>query len=249
MKEIKDITYDESNRLKLDIYLPETDHFDVFIYFHGGGLEGGSKIDAINFARDLTSENIAVVSADYRMYPDAHFPDFIVDAANAVAWVTGNIRRYGNCKRIFAGGSSAGGYLSMMLCFDKRYLNNAGVDRYQIDGYIHDAGQPTVHYNVLRERGLDTRRVLIDERAPIYFVGLEPDYPPMEFIISDNDMQNRLEQTVLMVSTLRHFGYDMSKIKYKLMNSAHCAYVSSFDEDGANIFGKLVIEFIKDKNI
>lgn len=133
----------------------------------------------------------------------------------------------------------------MMLCFDKKYLNNAGVRRDNIDGYIHDAGQPTSHFNILREKGLDTRRIIVDESAPIYFVGLESDYPPMLFIISDNDMQNRLEQTHLMISTLKHFGYDMSKIKYKLMNSDHCGYVSRFDEDGANVFGKLLIEFIK----
>ena len=39
----------------LDLYLPEEEDFDLFIYFHGGGLEKGDKKDASKFAKDLTS--------------------------------------------------------------------------------------------------------------------------------------------------------------------------------------------------
>ena len=46
-------------------------------------------------------KGIAVASADYRMYPSAKYPDFIEDAAEAVHWVSENIGRYGNCKKLF----------------------------------------------------------------------------------------------------------------------------------------------------
>jgi len=245
VKRINDITYDEKNGLKLDIYLPDKDLFDVFLYFHGGGFERGTKLNAETFAPDLADQGIATVSIDYRMYPDAHFPDFIEDCANATGWVVTNINSYGKAKRIFLGGSSAGGYASMLLCFDKRYLQTAGVDASAIDGYIHDAGQPTSHFNVLKEKGIDSRRIIVDETAPMYFVGMEDEYPPMMFIVSDNDIENRLEQTALMMSTMKHFGYDMSKVHYKLMNSTHCAYRRKFDENNKNELGKVIIEFIK----
>lgn len=64
------------------------------------------------------------------------------------------------------GGSSAGGYLSMMLCFDKKYYEAVGVSPSDISGCVHDAGQPTVHFKVLKERGIDSRRIIIDESAP-----------------------------------------------------------------------------------
>ena len=133
----------------------------------------------------------------------------------------------------------------MMLCFDKRYLADAGICYDDIAGFIHDAGQPTSHFNVLHEKGLDTRRIVVDETAPLYFVGIEKEYPPMLIIVSDNDMTNRLEQTELVMSTLKHFEYDMSKIKYKIMNSTHCAYLNKCDENGKNLFANLVIEFIQ----
>ena len=125
------------------------------------------------------------------MYPDAEYPDFIVDAAAAVAWVKNNISGYGQCDGIYVGGSSAGGYLSMMLCFDPSYLGAHGILPTDISGYVHDAGQPTAHFNVLKARGLDPRRVIIDETAPLYYVGLAKSYSPMLVIVSDNDMTNR----------------------------------------------------------
>ena len=247
MKKIENINYspDENPQKILDLYLPENDVFDVFIYFHGGGIESGNKSHADAFCEYLTQRNIAVVSADYRMYPDAVYPEFIRDAAQAVGWVYKNIQSYGNCKRYFVGGSSAGGYLSMMLCFDKKYLTPYGIDPATIDGFIHDAGQPTCHFNVLRERGIDTRRVIIDESAPIFHIGTAPEYAPMLFIVSDNDMENRYEQTMLMLSTLKHFEYDQDKIKLKVMHGSHCRYVWEKDENQDSVLGKIVYEFQK----
>lgn len=131
----------------------------------GAGLCGGSRKAAENFAHTLVAQNIATATVDYRMYPEAKYPDFIENAAAAVRWLKDNISRYGKCNRIFVGGSSAGGYISMMLCFDKRYFNKVGMEPTDIAAYIHDAGQPTSHFNVLKELGKDSRRVIVDETA------------------------------------------------------------------------------------
>lgn len=243
MKTIRDICYN-AHKQYLDIHLPDCNSFPVFLYFHGGGLEEGDKAQRFNlFIEYLTSHGIAVVSANYRMYPDAKYPDFLVDCAKAVAWVFENMKSYGNVTGIYVGGSSAGGYISQMLCFDKHYLAAHGISPMDIAGFIHDAGQPTCHFNVLRERGIDTRRVMIDESAPLYHVGADPDYPPMLIIVSDNDMENRYEQTVLLISTLKHFGH-AEKVKLKVMQSTHCAYIRKADETGESVFGKLIEDFI-----
>ena len=87
----------------------------------------------------------------------------------------------------------------MMLCFDTSYLRGAGVNPASIRGYVHNAGQPTTHFRVLKERNLDGRRLIVDDAAPLYYVGLEKEYTPMLFIAADNDMENRLEQTSLLL--------------------------------------------------
>ena len=244
MRSIKDICFCEENGLCLDIHLPCCDEFPVFLYFHGGGLESGTKADQTEVFEYLTKNGIGVVSADYRMYPTAKFPEFLIDAAKATDWVFINIKNYGNVKKIFVGGSSAGGYISQMLCFDDKWLKKYGISPLQIDGFILDAGQPTSHFNVLREKGLDTRRVIIDETAPLYFVGLNEKYPPMFIIYSDNDMENRPEQTILLVSTLKHFGHT-ENVTVKEMHGTHCQYVFDKDENGDNIFAKIVLEYIR----
>lgn len=244
MKSITDICYNTKTGQCLDVHLPECDSFQVFLYFHGGGLSSGSKSGPRIFFEYLTSHGIAAVSANYRMYPGAKYPDFLSDAADAVAWVFENIGKYGKVKGIYVGGSSAGGYISQMLCFDKSWLAPHGISPMDIAGFVHDAGQPTCHFNVLRERGIDTRRVIVDDSAPLYHIGEDSQYPPMLIIVSDNDMKNRYEQTKLMVSTLSHFGHS-DKVHLHVVSGTHCAYVGADDENGESVFGKMVAEFIK----
>lgn len=227
----------------LDVYLPDSGSVSsVFIYIHGGGLVSGDKKSAGMFAPYLTEKGIGVVSINYRMYPRHDYPDFIRDAASAVAWTVKYMRGELGCETLYVGGSSAGGYISMMLCFDKRYLAEEGLDNSCISGYFHDAGQPTSHFNVLKHHGTDNRRVIVDETAPLFYVGLEEAYPPMRFIVSDNDMKGRYEQTMLMLATLSHFGY--RDFDHTVMSGKHCEYCSKFDENGVSVLGKMIYGFI-----
>ena len=241
MNVIKNINYSEYEECMLDIYLPDSKSFSVFVYFHGGGLESGNKTVAQVLAEYLTEKNIAVVSANYRMYPKSKYPDYIVDAASCVSWVFSNINNYGKCDSVYVGGSSAGAYLSMMLCFDSKYLSKHGILPTQISGYIHDAGQPTCHYNILREKSIDTKRVIVDETAPLYHVGKEDKYSEMLFILSNNDLPNRYEQTILLMSTLRHFGHHSD---IEVLHGTHSQYIQEKD-NGESVLGKVVEEYIK----
>ena len=133
----------------------------------------------------------------------------------------------------------------MMLQFDNKYLQKHGIDPLDLAGYIHDAGQPTSHFNVIqKELGVDGKRVIIDEMAPLYHIGLAEKYSPMLIIVSDQDMQNRYEQTQLVRSTLKHFGH-VDDVYYKEMHGRHCAYVYQADDDGEGILGNLVWDFVK----
>ena len=248
MKLIENICYAvrRDQALGLDLYLPEADRFSLFVYFHGGGLEQGSKNDATTrtFAPWLARHGIAVASVDYRMYPSARYPDFLLDAAESVCWLSRHITGYGRCDHMIVGGSSAGAYLSMMLCFDKRWYAGCTEFPVPVSGYFHNTGQPTTHFRVLQERGLDPRRVIADEASPLYHIGAEPEYPPMMFVVSDHDIPNRLEQTQLVLSVLRRFGYDESRLDFQLMHGDHCEHDNATDENGDSVLGKLIFDFI-----
>ena len=242
MKSVCDIPYKEN--LKLDLHLPDEGAFDLFVYFHGGGLEHGNRRVPSHFAEGFCKRGVAVASVEYRMYPQAKYPDFLVDAAASVRYLFDHIGEYGECKRIFAGGSSAGGYISMMLCFDGQYLGAYGLDPTDLSGYIHDAGQPTAHFRVLSERGLDPKRLVVDETAPLYHIGCCEKYAPMIFFVSDNDMFGRLEQVRLTVKTLHHFGHTQN-VYLKELVGKHCEHTFKKDEAEDSVFAELVSDFIK----
>ncbi|MBR3933650.1 MAG: alpha/beta hydrolase [Clostridia bacterium] len=245
MKVFKNLPYTDSENKQqtLNIYLPDKKSFPVFVFFHGGGLESESK-DQTLLEETLTKYGIALVSVDYRMYPGASYPDFIKDAAAAVAWTKANIHKYGTCEKLCVGGSSAGAYLSMMLCFDYRYLAPYKITPDEIDSFIHDAGQTTVHFNVLRERGIDTKRIVVDEAAPLYHISAGKKYSPMFFVVSDNDMPARIQETELILAVLKNNGHDMSKVEYRIMHGNHVSYRTEFDEIGDNVRAKLYRDFI-----
>lgn len=247
MKTYQDIYYtkDNDSARALDIYIPDGAVESIFMYIHGGGLDHGNKRDAADVVSNyLTDRGIAYVSIEYRMYPNAKYPDFINDAAEAVKYIiTKKDEYFGGCDKLYVGGSSAGGYLSMMLCFDERYLGGVGLDNSYIAGYFHDAGQPTAHFRTLAERGIDSRRLIVDETSPMYHVGTADSYPPMRFVVSDNDMKGRYEQTMLMLSVLSSFGYE--SYDHIVMNGTHCAYVKRVDESGDSVLGQMIYSFIE----
>lgn len=233
-----DLPYAARPACTLDIHLPEIQSEYTFLYFHGGGIEGGDKSEADETAigEALTREGIAFVSANYRLYPEAHYPEFIEDAAEAVRFVKENSLRYGLGKKLFVGGSSAGAYIAMMLCFDAKY----GIQPLDIAGFVFDAGQPTVHFNVLKEDCIDPRKVVVDERAPLYHVGEAQRYPKMLFFAAEDDIPSRPQQTELMLSTLNHFGHrDLAEYHF-MKGYAHCAYT------GTEVFNGIVNRFIKE---
>ena len=213
---------------QLDMYLPDEDGFPTLVFFHGGGFEkcdkSGEEFEALS--EYFTSHGIGLISANYRMYPDTKFPDYIEDGASAVAWAGSHIAEYGGSGELLVGGSSAGGHLSMLLCYDKRYLARHGLKPQDIKAFIHDAGQPTVHFNVLREDGISRYNCRVDERAPLYYIGMESEYPPQQFFVASRDIPCRYEETMLLMRTIESLKYDMNRVRLEYMEGyGHTEYL------------------------
>lgn len=221
---------------------------DLFVYIHGGGIQNGDKSDERKVFAYLAEHGIACASINYRMYPDAKFPEYIEDCARAVAHIMTKGRAIVPFERITVGGSSAGGYLSMMLFFDEHYLGAHGISPRDIDGWYFDAGQPTTHFNILAmERGMDPVAVRVDEGAPIYFVDHryeDPEtLPCLHFVWAENDMTARPEQSALLICLLRHYGYPQKKLTQTFMpHNGHCEYVSK-----PALFGEMIAGFLNRK--
>lgn len=241
-----DIPYsDDGNEQKtLDLYLPEEENFPTLIYFHGGGFSSGDKSETHALGEYLVRHGIALVSVNYSVGRDVRYPVFIQDAAESVAWTMEHMSEYGHCDQFYVGGSSAGAYLSLMLCFDKEYLEAYGIEPTDIAGYIHDSGQPTTHFAILSARGMNSDRVVVDEAAPLYYVGTEKEYAPMMILVATEDLGVRYDQTMLLVSTMKLFGVPEENITLKVMEGGHCEHTFAKDENGESVMGKLCADYI-----
>ena len=81
-----------NERCVLDVYYPKNKKaYATVVWFHGGGLTGGSK----ELPAALKEKGICIVGVNYRLYPKAKAPEYIEDAAAAVSWVFHNITALG----------------------------------------------------------------------------------------------------------------------------------------------------------
>ncbi|MEA4824195.1 MAG: alpha/beta hydrolase [Clostridiaceae bacterium] len=248
MKTVTAVRYANAEPCLLDLWLPDhVDGFTTVVMIHGGGLENGSRAgDGIREnAEALARCGIATVSPDYRMFPVAKYPDFVEDAAAVVAWVKREIASYGGSGRVYVGGLSAGAYLSMMLCFDHSWLANYGIAPLDIAGYLHGSAQPTKHFNVLKYSGDDPRRVVIDETAPIFHITPGLIAPPMQILVSDDDITNRRVQNELLVATLAHMGFNMQKVDFRMLHGTHCSFAREQDAFDNPVYAGMILEFMR----
>jgi acetyl esterase/lipase len=140
----RDIPYGDKPRQKFDLYLPKvfTPPAPVVLFFYGGAFRAGRKEEYRVVGEALASKGIITVVADYRIFPEGHFPDFLEDGARALASVHARIAEFGgDPSRIFLCGHSAGAYISVMLASNPAYLKAVNADLSFIRGVIAIAGR------------------------------------------------------------------------------------------------------------
>jgi acetyl esterase/lipase len=111
------------------LYAPADDvaeYLPGFVYFHGGGMVGGSieSHDLVTAALAQTT-GCRLVSVDYRLAPEHKFPAAVEDAIAAVKWISQHARSLGiDAERFVVGGDSAGATLAAVVC--QEALRNGG---------------------------------------------------------------------------------------------------------------------------
>lgn len=126
-----------------DIYQPRhaTGPVPIIVFWYGGAWTEGNKDDYRFVGTALAGLGYLAVLPNYRVYPQVRFPEFLDDAAEAVAWLQTHGGQYGgDPHRLVLMGHSAGAHMAAMLAINHRYLNRAGVDTRNIAGLIGLSG-------------------------------------------------------------------------------------------------------------
>ena len=105
-----------ANRLDMYRHRSQPVGSPVFIYFHPGGFVIGKKSrEARVLFNKLASRGWLCISANYRLRQAGAFPNNVIDAKRAIAWVRSHAGDYGaDPSTIVMCGGSAGAYLAAM---------------------------------------------------------------------------------------------------------------------------------------
>ncbi|HEU4458165.1 MAG TPA: alpha/beta hydrolase [Methylibium sp.] len=142
---IADRRYGDDERQRLDLYRPlgraPAGGWPAVLFFYGGSWNSGARADYRFVGEALASRGIVCGVADYRLYPQVAYPDFLRDCANAAAWIsTGAVHLGLDARRLYLMGHSAGAYNAAMLALDARWLEGAGLAPARFAGWIGLAG-------------------------------------------------------------------------------------------------------------
>ncbi len=129
----RDVAYGPGARHRLDIYSPRAPGTGaprpVVVFFYGGSWASGSKAGHAWVGATLARQGYVVVIPDYRIYPEARWPDFIEDNAAAVRWARDHAGAYGgDPASLVLMGHSAGAFDAASLAVDRRWLAAVGME-------------------------------------------------------------------------------------------------------------------------
>ena len=124
--------------LKMDIYRGRDtgERRPGLVFIHGGAWVLGDKREqGLPLCNHLASLGWVCANANYRLSPGATYPDHVVDAKSAVAWLRENADEYGVDPEFIAiAGNSAGAHIAAMTALTEDPLPDA----------THDSGDASV---------------------------------------------------------------------------------------------------------
>ncbi|HKX36937.1 MAG TPA: alpha/beta hydrolase, partial [Rhizorhapis sp.] len=209
------LAYGQDPRQKLDIYVPQglKAPAPVLLFFYGGAWQAGSRGDYRGFGQAFASAGIVTVVADYRLYPAVKYPDFVADAAAALAWLHAHAAEYsGDATRIFVSGHSAGAYNAVMLASEPDFIQARGGRLDWIRGVIGIAGpydflpmEEAAYIDMFHGRDNP-------DSMPVNHVNGKR--PPMLLVTGDDDGTVTPRNTASMAAKLRAFSSSVREVHY-----------------------------------
>lgn len=167
-----DVDYGSGPRHRLDVYTPRgaapATGWPTVVFFYGGSWNSGARADYAFVGAALAARGVLTLVADYRLYPEVRYPDFLTDCALAVSYALEHTSSLGaDPKRIVVMGHSAGAYNAAMLALDARWLAATSHAPHELAGWIGLAGP----YDFLPSTNPDVQPVFFH---PNYPTGAQP---------------------------------------------------------------------------
>ena len=226
-----DVAYGDLPRQKLDIYTPNTaapaGGWPLVVFLYGGTWNSGERADYRFVGGALAAQGVLTLVADYRLYPEVRYPDFVTDSAKALAYGLDQAKRLGaNPQRVFVMGHSAGGYNAAMLALDTRWLQAEGHRRQELAGWIGLAGP----YDLFPTENPDVQPVFFHPNYPPLSqpIAFAPSDAPPTFLgaATDDPLVSPERSTLQMAGKLRAAGVPVTLRMYP--RASHVTLIGAF---------------------
>jgi len=218
---VRNLAYgDAGKRNLLDVYHHQTRPAGcpVLVYLHGGAWVSGKKDNqGLPVVYHFASRGWVCVSPNYRLSPDATFPDPLVDVKRVIAWIREHASEYGgDPSQLYMTGGSAGGHLSALAALtanDPAFQPGfegadttitAAMPLYGDYDWLDSNGERASRHldrskyftEKILKCSVEHDRARWEQGSPLYH--LRPDAPPLFIAHGTND-------SLLLVEDTRHF--------------------------------------------
>jgi acetyl esterase len=151
-------------RIYCRVFRPVTDRLiPTLVYFHGGGWVWANVDTHDRMTREYAEAGqVAVVSVDYALSPEAKFPQALLECAEVVRFVSERGAEWSlDPARIFVGGDSAGGNLALATALLLRDTGGPALHGVLANYPVSDSrfDTPSYHEFGMGGYGLSTERM------------------------------------------------------------------------------------------
>ena len=211
-----DVSYGNSAKQKMDIYLPalRTEATRLLVFIHGGGWSSGDKKDFNNYLSDFQGRlpGYALANLDYRLVTDTgnYFPTQENDIKTAVEYLRDKAKDYNISQNFIYVGFSAGAHLALLQGYKHSdvlkpkgivsFFGPADLERL----YTNSDNSIPDQLKFIMNATLDANPNIFFESSPINYVTSSS--PPTLMLHGDQDKIVPIEQAYMLQQKLEENG-------------------------------------------
>ena len=213
----KNILYGDEPAQDLDIYYPKPlaqamkaqdtigDTYPMVVFVHGGSWESGSKDEYAFVGQSLAQAGYVTAVINYRKAPEHVYPDYVEDAAQAIAWSVNNAPSlHVDPKRIAVVGHSAGAFNAVAAVSNEDFLAPYGIKPTDIATVVGIAGPYSYDFRKFASVTAFAADATPDEVMPDRQI--KGAQPPYLLLTAENDKVVHDTNTIKMTQALKDYG-------------------------------------------
>ena len=218
----KNILYGDKPLQDLDIYYPKplakamqskkatadnaiNDSYPMVVFVHGGSWESGSKDEYAFVGQSLAQAGYVTAVINYRKAPEHVYPDYVQDAAQAIAWSYKNAESlHADPKRLAVIGHSAGAFNAVAAVANEDFLAPYGVKPNYISAVIGIAGPYSYDSRKFSSASAFGANATPDNIIPDR--NIKGAQPPYLLLTAEKDKVVHISNTLKMTQALKAAG-------------------------------------------